>query len=97
MKQSTYTTTQIVGMLKEAEALLSSGKTVPEVCRHLKIGESTFYRWRAEYTGVKPDQVKLGNCATTWAKVSTPFSRRTMACSTASGSSQVTKRVEPKV
>jgi len=58
MKQSTYTTTQIVGMLKEAEALLSSGKTVPEVCRHLKIGESTFYRWRAEYTGVKPDQVK---------------------------------------
>jgi hypothetical protein len=27
------------------------------VCRHLKIVESTYYRWRAEYTGVPVDQV----------------------------------------
>lgn len=58
MKKTKYTATQIVGMLREAEALLGTGRSVPEVCRHLEIGESTFYRWRAEYTGVPVDQAK---------------------------------------
>lgn len=31
---------------------------MPEVCRHLKIAESTYYRWRAEYGGMKVDQAK---------------------------------------
>lgn len=58
MKKKTFTITQIMGILREAEALLSTGKTVAEVCRHLQIGESTYYQWRAQYTGVEPDQVK---------------------------------------
>lgn len=57
MKKKHYTPTQIVGMLREAESLLDAGKTVGEACRHLKIVESTYYRWRAEYTGVPLDQV----------------------------------------
>lgn len=57
MKKTRHTATQIVGMLREAEALLAAGKSVPEVTRHLEIGESTFYRWRAEYTGVQVDAV----------------------------------------
>ena len=57
MKKSRHTATQIVGMLREAEALLAAGKSVPDVVRHLEIGESTFYRWRAEYTGVQVDAV----------------------------------------
>ena len=57
MKKKQYTPTQIVGMLREAESLLDAGKTVGEACRHLKIVESTYYRWRAEYTGVPLDQV----------------------------------------
>ena len=57
MKKNRHTPTQIVGMLREAEALLGTGKTVGEVCRHLEIVESTYYRWRAEYTGVPIDQV----------------------------------------
>ena len=57
MKQIRYTATQIVGMLREAEALLGTGKSAPEVCRHLEISESTYYRWRAEYTGMQVDQV----------------------------------------
>lgn len=56
MKKIRHTATQIVGMLREAEALLGTGQSVPEVCRHLGIGESTFYRWRGEYTGVPVDQ-----------------------------------------
>lgn len=55
MKKIRYTATQIVGMLREAEALLAAGKSVPEVCRHLGIGESTYYRWRGEYSGVQID------------------------------------------
>ena len=58
MKKTQHSATQIVGMLREAEALLTSGRTVPEVCRHLKIAESTYYRWRAEYGGMKVDQAK---------------------------------------
>ena len=58
MKKARYTVTQIQGMLREAEALLATGKTIAEVARHLKIGESTYYQWRAEYAGVEPDQVK---------------------------------------
>jgi transposase len=57
LKKIRHTATQIVGMLREAEALLATGKQVPEICRHLRISESTFYRWRAEYTGVDVDQV----------------------------------------
>jgi putative transposase len=57
VKKKHYTPTQIVGMLREAESLLDAGKTVGEACRHLKIVESTYYRWRAEYTGVPVDQV----------------------------------------
>ena len=57
MEKKRYTPTQIVGMLREAESLLDTGKTVGEVCRHLKVGESTYYRWRAEYTGIPVDQV----------------------------------------
>lgn len=57
METKRYTPTQIVGMLREAESLLDAGKTVGEACRHLKIVESTYYRWRAEYTGVPLDQV----------------------------------------
>lgn len=57
MKKTRHTATQIVGMLREAEALLGAGKSIPEVVRHLGIGESTFYRWRAEYTGVQVDTV----------------------------------------
>ena len=57
VKKKQYTPTQIVGMLREAESLLDAGKTVGEACRHLKIVESTYYRWRAEYTGIPVDQV----------------------------------------
>lgn len=58
MKKAKFTVAQIVGMLREAEVLLATGKTVAEVARHLKIGESTYYQWRAEYAGVEPDQAK---------------------------------------
>ena len=58
MKRRRFTVTQIVGLLREAEALLATDMSVAEACRHLKISESTYYQWRAEYGGVEPDQAK---------------------------------------
>jgi len=58
MRKRKYTVTQIVGILREAETLLASGMTVTEAARHLKIGESTYYQWRAQYLGVEMDQAK---------------------------------------
>jgi transposase-like protein len=57
MKKIRHSASEIVGMLREAEGLLGTGKTIEEVCRHLKIAESTYYRWRAEYQGIQVDQV----------------------------------------
>ena len=45
---------QIVGILKEAEA----GIPVPELCRKYAIGNSTFYKWRSKYGGMEASDVK---------------------------------------
>ncbi len=53
-----FTAEKIINMLREAEVLLSTGKTSGEVCRVLNISEQTYYRWRKEYGGMKVDQAK---------------------------------------
>ncbi len=53
-----FTAEKIINMLREAEVLLSTGKTAGEVCRELNISEQTYYRWRKEYGGMKVDQAK---------------------------------------
>lgn len=45
---------QIVGILKEAEA----GTPVPELCRKYGVGNSTFYKWRSKYGGMEASDVK---------------------------------------
>jgi transposase-like protein len=53
-----FTTEKIINMLREAEVLLSTGKTAAEVCREMNISEQTYYRWRKEYGGMRVDQAK---------------------------------------
>ena len=53
-----FTAEKIITMLREAEVLLSTGKTAGEVCRELNISEQTYYRWRQEYGGMRVDQAK---------------------------------------
>ncbi len=52
MSGKRYTPEQIVRLLREAEVLLSQGRTVPKMCRELGFVEQTYYRWRRAYGGM---------------------------------------------
>ncbi len=58
MPRRRFTAEQIINHLREAEVLLSQGKSVGEVCRQLEVSENTYYRWRREYGGLEIDQAK---------------------------------------
>ena len=49
---------EIVAKLRQVEVLLAQGKSATEAVRTLGVTEQTYYRWRAEYGGLKLDQVK---------------------------------------
>ena len=46
MKKSSYTDSQIIGILKQAEA----GTPVPSLCREHGMSSATFYKWRSKYS-----------------------------------------------
>lgn len=48
MKKSRYTDSQIMAILKKAEA----GTPVPELCREHGMSSAAFYKWRAKYGGM---------------------------------------------
>lgn len=48
MKKSRYTDSQIMAILKQAEA----GAPIPELCREHGMSSATFYKWRAKYGGM---------------------------------------------
>ncbi len=58
MPKKRPTAEQIIGLLRQAEVELAQGRTVGEVCRGLGVSAASFYRWRAEYGGLKVDQAR---------------------------------------
>lgn len=48
MKQSRFTDSQIMAILKQAEG----GTPVPELCREHGMSSASFYKWRAKYGGM---------------------------------------------
>ena len=57
-RKKTHTPEEIVAKLRQVEVLTAQGKTVAEAVRAIGVTEPTYYRWRAEYGGLKLDQVK---------------------------------------
>jgi putative transposase len=48
VKKSRFTDSQIIGVLKQAEA----GTPVPQLCRTHGISTATFYKWRSKFGGM---------------------------------------------
>jgi len=58
VKKNRHTPEQIVRKLREADAELAAGASVPEVARKLGVSEATFHRWRNHYGGMKAVAMK---------------------------------------
>ncbi len=58
MARKKYTAEQIINHLREAEILISQGKSVRETSRQIGITEQTYYLWRKEYGGMDIIQAK---------------------------------------
>ena len=54
MKKSRYSDSQIIGILKQAEA----GAVVPDLCREHGMSSATFYAWRSKYGGMDVSMMK---------------------------------------
>ena len=54
MKKSRFTDSQIIAVLKDAQA----GTGIQELCRKHGISDATFYKWRTKYAGLEVSDVK---------------------------------------
>jgi len=58
MAKKRYSAEQIINHLREAEILISQGKSVREASRQIGVTEQTYYRWRKEYGGMDVSQAR---------------------------------------
>jgi len=58
MSRKRFRPEEIVNKLREADVLLSQGKTIAQACKQIGVADQTYYRWRREYGGMKTDQAK---------------------------------------
>jgi putative transposase len=54
MTRKRYTEEQIVAILKEGQA----GISTPELCRKYGMSSGSFYKWRAKFSGMEVSDVK---------------------------------------
>jgi len=53
MKKSRYSDSQIMAIIKQAEA----GTPVPELCREHGMSSASFYKWRSKYGGMDASMI----------------------------------------
>ena len=57
-RKKAHTPEEIVAKLRQVEVLTAQGKAVAEAARSIGVTEQTYRRWRAEFGGLKLDQVR---------------------------------------
>ena len=57
-KRKRHTPEQIVKKLRDADAMLTAGKSVGEVLQAIEVSEATLGRWRSQYGGMKSEEAK---------------------------------------
>lgn len=58
MKRKRHQPEQIIKKLREADVMITAGKTIAQVCQTLEVSEQTFHRWRNQYGGMKAEEAK---------------------------------------
>jgi transposase-like protein len=58
MGQKRHKPEEIVAKLRQVEVLTGQGRSIAEAARSIGVSEQTYFRWRAEYGGMKVDQLK---------------------------------------
>ncbi len=58
MARVRYKPEEIVAKLRQVDVLTGQGKSISEAVRTIGVTDTTFFRWRAEYGGMKSDQVR---------------------------------------
>jgi putative transposase len=53
VKKSRFSDSQIIAVLKQAEA----GSSVPDLCREHGVSTATFYKWRSRFGGMDASMV----------------------------------------
>ena len=58
MARKCYKPEEIVAKLRQVDVLQSQGQSTAEAVRQIGVTETTYFRWRREFGGLKTDQVK---------------------------------------
>ena len=58
MSKKRFRPEEIITKLREADILISQGRTVAEAIKSLGVSDVTYYRWRQEYSGMSMSQAK---------------------------------------
>ena len=58
MKGKKHSPEQIIKKLREADAMIATGKTIGQMVQSLEINEQTFYSGRNQYGEMKAEEAK---------------------------------------
>ena len=59
-RRKRHTPEQIIKKLRDADAMLNSGKDLAAVLQSLEVSESTYDRWLKQFGGMKSEESKRG-------------------------------------